>query len=111
MLILAKIVVSALLIGGINAIARANPSLAGWISALPIVSFLSVFWLVADRRETPEIYGFVRGVLYGLPLTAVLLGAIALSLARGFPLLGSMAVGVVIWVGCTWTANQLGLLS
>jgi hypothetical protein len=110
-LILAKIIGSACLIAGINALARANPSLAGWISALPVVSFLSVIWLAVDRQDAPQIYEFVRGVLYGLPLTAVLLGVIALSLWRGFPVVASMTAGAVIWAGCTWAATQLGLLS
>jgi hypothetical protein len=46
MLIVLNMIVSALVIGGINVLAEANSKLAGWMTALPIVNLLSISWLM-----------------------------------------------------------------
>jgi hypothetical protein len=109
MLIVLKMIVSALIIGGINVLAQANPKLAGWMTALPVVSLLSIAWLMMDRRNNAEIAVFITGVLYGLiPTAAVLLIMIVLI---GFCTPVPIAVGFSV-AACavfTFAVARLGL--
>jgi hypothetical protein len=105
-----KVVVSALVIGGINVLARRNPQLGGWVAALPLVSFLSVAWLAVDGVPHADIRVFVGRVLLGLVPTAALLGILALCLGRGLSV--PVALGCAMGAGLVFSlgARSLGLL-
>lgn len=105
-----KVVVSALIIAGVNRAANAHPQLAGWIAAAPIVSLLFVFWLVVDKRENDDISQFVIGVLLGLIPTAIYLAVFAAGLKKGFSFPTALLVGAAAWVGMTLVARRLGIL-
>lgn len=57
-----KAIVSAGVILAVNVVARRNPALGGWIAALPIITMLSIVWLVVDGSNNTHIAGFVMGV-------------------------------------------------
>ena len=110
MLTALKIIVSGVAIGGINLLAHERPQLAGWIAALPLVTFLSVVWLMVDQKDNREIAIFIKGVLYGLlPLAAILWAMIAL-LERGVPPSVAIGAGVALWALFTFAAARLGFL-
>jgi hypothetical protein len=63
-----KILISAVLIGGISEIARRNSNAAALLASLPLVALLSMIWIYHDTHDVARIAGFSRGVFwYVLP--------------------------------------------
>jgi hypothetical protein len=111
MLIVLKMMVSALVIGGINVIAQTNPKLAGWMTALPVVSLLSVGWLMIDRKNNAEIAIFIIGVLYGLLPTAAVLFIMVLLIGYHTPVPIAVGVSVAVCAFFTFAVARLGLFA
>ncbi|MDX2007877.1 MAG: DUF3147 family protein [Meiothermus sp.] len=107
---LLKAVVSGLLIALINLVAQRYPGLGGWVASLPIITGLSVLWLVYDRRPGPEIGQMLFGVLWGLIPTAVWVLLTAFLLTRGQPLWLSVLAGLAGWALLTLLVLRLGLI-
>jgi hypothetical protein len=97
MFALVKVVVSAIMIGGVTEVARRYPAFGGIIAALPIVSLLSLCWLYAQGETPPYLSKFLFGVLWGLPATAFLLLITALCLRASFSFIVSIALGIGAW--------------
>lgn len=104
-----KAVVSAVVILLINATARRNPALGGWIAALPTITLLSIAWLVVDGADNRRVAGFVTGVVWGLIPNALCLIALAVLARRGLPLVVAVAGGLGIWVVYTLIAQRFSL--
>ena len=66
---LIKTLTSAVIIGLVSEIARRSPTYGGVIAALPLVSLISLIWLVRQGQSKMELMLFVKSVLYGLPAT------------------------------------------
>jgi uncharacterized membrane protein (GlpM family) len=109
-LVLIKVLVSAVVVLGVNIAAQRNPLIGGWIAALPIISFLSALWLVMDGKQEGDIARFLTGVLFGLIPTGVLLGTLIVALRRGWPLPWAALGGLLIWVVISWVVRKTGLL-
>ena len=107
--ILLKVIISGLVIGGINLIAQRSPGLAGWLAAFPMITFLSITWLWADGGDNAALGDLVTGVLWGLIPTGVLLIVLRLCLDRGLHVFAGMVVATLVWLGFTVAARQLGL--
>ena len=80
---LIKILTSAVIIGLVTELARRSPTYGGVIAALPLVSLISLIWLVRQGQSKTEVTAFVKSVLYGLPATFLLLLVLYLLLSRG----------------------------
>ena len=104
-----KAIVSAALILAINAMARRNPALGGWIAALPIITVLSIVWLIVDGADNTRIAGFVTGVLWGLIPNALCLGALVFLARQGLPLIIAVAGGLSVWLVYTFVAQRFSL--
>jgi hypothetical protein len=98
MMMVGKILISAILIGLINSVARTNPRLGGIIAGAPVVSLISILWLIADGAPGAAISRFVAGVLLALVPTAAYLAALAGGLRLGFPLAASLAFSLGLWL-------------
>ena len=105
-----KAVVSGLLIALINLVAQRYPGLGGWMASLPIVTGLSVLWLVYDRKPGADIAQMLFGVVWGIfPSTAWLLVA-GYLLTRGQPVWLSVLAGLLAWALLTLLMYRLGLI-
>lgn len=63
-----KILISAVLIGGISEIARRNSNAAALMASLPLVALLSMVWIYHDTHDVARIASFSWGVFwYVLP--------------------------------------------
>ncbi len=66
--LIVKIIISALLIGGISEIGRRNSALAALLAALPLVSLLSILWIYQETHDVARISEFSWSVFwYVLP--------------------------------------------
>lgn len=106
-----KIFLTVTIIVVINVISRRSPQLGGWIAALPVVSVLSVAWLLSDGASVTTVRSFVSSVLFGLIPTGIMLCAIAFSLYRGLSLPASLLYGVSLWLFATFIAQKIGIIS
>lgn len=95
---LVKVLVSAAVISVVSSLAKKQPMWAGWIAALPLVTLLSIAWLMAEKQRNEEITHLVSGVLLGMVPTALLLLGTWISLKKGIGVLPSVGIGVIIWV-------------
>lgn len=93
-----KILISAVIIGGVTEVARRFPTYGGIIAALPLVSLLSVFWLAVQGQTAHQLSRFVWGVVTGLPATIVMLVCIYIALRLTNHLLLSLLIGVASWL-------------
>jgi len=107
--LLVKILVSATAVGLLNLVARRNPALGGWLTAFPIIGFLSVLWLLADRRPADQS-SFLLTMVLGLIPTAIVLLGVGLLLRAGTPLLPALGLGTAGWVVITFAVRATGLL-
>lgn len=93
-----KILVSAVIIGGVTEVARRFPTYGGIIVALPLVSLLSVFWLAVQGQTVPQLSRFIWGVVIGLPATIVMLVCIYVALRITNHLMLALVIGVTSWL-------------
>jgi uncharacterized membrane protein (GlpM family) len=108
--LLVKILVSATAVGLLNLVARRNPALGGWLTAFPIIGFLSVLWLLADRRPAADQSSFLLTMVLGLIPTGIVLLGVGLLLRAGTPLLPALGLGTAGWVVITFAVRATGLL-
>lgn len=74
-----KILVSATVIAFVSEIARKYTNLAGLITAMPITTLLTLFWLYYEEKNLPLLSDFCKSVLLGLfPTTLFFISAIIL---------------------------------
>ncbi|PHA01895.1 hypothetical protein COE51_03805 [Bacillus pseudomycoides] len=94
---LIKVIVSALIIGGVTEIAKHYSTLGGFIAALPLISLLSLFWISVEGGSREKLSDFALGVLYGFPASALLLFIVYLGLRNSFSLSTSILFGIGVW--------------
>ena len=68
---IAKIVISGLIIAGVSWFAGKNPSLAGFLIALPILSLLTIAFSYIQYRDMGKINEFAVSILVSLPLSVL----------------------------------------
>lgn len=107
-LLIVKVLLSAIVIAAVTAIAQKYPGIGGWIAALPLVSILSALWLLLGRQPKPEVIDFLTGVIKGLVPTAILLLVVIICLRRGFPFIWSLSAAIVVWGGSSFLLGKLG---
>ncbi|PFN06228.1 MULTISPECIES: DUF3147 family protein [Bacillus cereus group] len=94
---LVKVIVSALIIGGVTEFSKHYSTLGGFIAALPLISLLSLFWISVEGGGKQELSQFALGVLYGFPASALLLFIVYIGLKNSFSLSTSVLFGIGIW--------------
>lgn len=97
MYLLIKIVSSAAIIGIITELARRYPVYGGILASLPLVSILSIIWLMIQGETTQNINKFTLGVLAGFPATMAMLFVIYFALKQSIHLVLAISIGVVAW--------------
>ena len=108
-LVLLKVVISALIIGGISVTAKNYPYLSGYLAALPVVTFMSLAILILDRHAQGELGKFVTGALTGALLTVLTLLFILLLLRAGLPVSTSALLGGALWLALAFFSSRLTL--
>ncbi|WP_078382248.1 DUF3147 family protein [Sutcliffiella halmapala] len=97
MYVIAKILVSAIVIGFVTELARRFPTYGGIVAALPLVSLLSIFWLSVQGENSATLSKFALGVLWGFPATALLLIIVYVALKHSVSLYLAIGLGIGGW--------------
>lgn len=66
-----KILISAILIAGVSWLAGKNPSLAGFLIALPTLSILAIGLSYFQYRDMGKINEFATSILVSLPISTL----------------------------------------
>ena len=95
-----KVVVSGFLIAVISSLAKTFPKWAALLTALPLVTFLSLIWIYMETKDLALLETYTRDVLiWVLPSFLFLIAAIYLFRAR-IPFLLTMGISTVaLFVG------------
>ncbi|MBI4411832.1 MAG: DUF3147 family protein [Deltaproteobacteria bacterium] len=104
-----KVAVSGLLIAGISSLAKTYPKWAALLTALPLVTFLSLIWIYFETRDLALLETYTKDVLiWVLPSLLFFVAAIYLFRFR-VPFVISMAlstlalfIGVIIFEKLKW---------
>jgi len=109
LLFLFKAVVSGILVAAISSLAKVFPKWAALITALPIVTFLSLIWIYFENRDLKLLETYVWDVfLWTLPGLGFFIAATLLFRAEipfGLSLFGatlSLALGVLVFYKLGW---------
>lgn len=94
--LIVKMVVSGVFVGLISEISKRLLNIGGLVAALPVISFLTVFWLRVDGGTNQQIAHLLQGILIGIIPTCACLLVLMLLLRREVPLGPAMAVAVVV---------------
>lgn len=97
MYVIAKILVSAIVIAFVTELARKFPTYGGIVAALPLVSLLSIFWLSVQGENNATLSKFTLGVLWGFPATALLLIIVYAALKHSVSLYLAIVLGIGGW--------------
>ncbi len=99
-----KILISALLIGGISEISRRNSNIAALLASLPLISILSMIWMYHDSHDAGRIADFSWSVFWYVLPSLVLFIVLPVLLTRwqvpfyGALLIASAATIVVFFI-------------
>lgn len=93
-----KIVLSSILLVGASWLAGKNPSLSGFIIALPLMSMLSILFSYSQYRDMAKINAFAISILTAIPLSLTFFIPFILNrwLKAGFVLTYLLAVSCLI---------------
>ena len=90
-----KVVVSGVLIAVISSLAKTFPKWAALLTALPLMTFLSLIWIYAETKDLTLLETYTKDVLiWVLPSLFFLIAAIYLFRAK-IPFLFSMGIATV----------------
>ncbi len=100
--LIAKMIVSGVFVGLISELAKRLPRIGGLVAALPVISLLTVFWLLVDKQTNVQIARFIHGVLYGLIPTTLGLLVLALLLERDVSFVLALVISLLalaaVWI-------------
>ena len=66
MLIVVKIITSAIIITIVTEIAKRNTSLGGLIAAMPLTTVITLIWLYIEKRDINLLSDFTKSVLFAI---------------------------------------------
>lgn len=90
-----KVVISGLLIAGISSLAKTYPKWAALLTALPLVTFLSLVWIYVETKDLALLETYTRDVLiWVLPSLLFFVAAIYLFRFR-VPFIVSMGLATL----------------
>jgi hypothetical protein len=107
---LVKVLTSGLIIAAVSTLAKTFPKWAALLTALPLITFLSLIWIYAENKDLALLERYVHDVvLWLIPGLAFFLSLILLFRAR-VPFFWSMTLSTGALAGGVLLFNKLGIL-
>ena len=111
--LVAKALVSGILIAAISEIAKRSPAAGALVASLPLVSILGMMWLWRDTGDPVRMAAHAEATFwYVLPSLPMFL-LIPMLLRAGVPFWGALASGCVLTVALyflmVWIGPRLGI--
>ncbi len=110
MSLLVKSALSGVIVLAILLLARSNPRLAGWLTAMPLITAISLGWLWLDGNRSPVLTTYLTGVLIGVGQTALLLGTVLLRVKAGASLSDALLTGAAVWAVASFVIYEAKII-
>lgn len=111
--LIAKAVISGIIIVVVSETAKRSPGLGGLIASLPLVSVLAVIWLWRDTSDSTRIADQLQATFWYILPTLPMFLVMPMLLRGGVPfwtsLIGSCALTVVLYVLTVWLLSKFGI--
>jgi len=104
---ISKVLVTVIVVGGINLLSKRYPALGGYVAVLPIITFLSLITLSIDQQSTENVSSFLSGAISGIALTSLSLILMLLLVRNGMTVSHTILVGMGIWAVAMLFGSQL----
>jgi len=105
-----KTILSGLIIAAVSSIARQYPKWAALLTALPLITYLSLIWIYYENRDLAQLQSYVRDVLIWLFPGMVFFVALILLFRWRVPFVWSMAIATATLFGSVLLFNRYGFL-
>jgi hypothetical protein len=98
MLFFLKVIAAALLIAAASSLAGKNPSLAGFLIALPLTSMIALLFTYSEHRDMNKINEFATSILVSVPLSLIFFLPFLMTkwIKLSFPAAFSLGI-VLLW--------------
>lgn len=111
--LLAKALVSGLLVVAVSEIAKRYPGLGGLVASLPLVSVLGMVWLWRDTADPERMAAHASGTFWFVLPSLPMFLLIPMLLKRGAGFWPALAAGCVLTITLyglmVWVGPRLGL--
>ena len=97
-----KVVISAILIVAISEISKRSSLVGAVLASIPLVSVIAMIWLYIDTREVDRVAGLASSIFWLVLPSLALFLALPLLLKHGFNFYLSMALSILVTIGCYW---------
>lgn len=97
-LFIAKVLISAVIIGVATEVAKRHPFWGAVIIALPLTSILAMSWLYAETRDNLLLTQFAKDIFLIVPVSLVFFLPFLLEKKTSLGFVANMALGLVLLV-------------
>lgn len=93
---LVKLLLSAAIIVAVSEIAKRQPTWAGALASLPLVSLLAIIWLYVDTRSTVQVSELSLSIFWLVLPSLLFFLALPLLLKQGFGFTASLLAAAAV---------------
>lgn len=112
MYLLAKAVISGVLVAAASEVARRSSLLGAVLISLPLTSILALTWLYRDTQDKGQVEALSWSILWVVVPSVVFFVALPLAMRKmafGWALLVACALTAVAYALWVWAARRIGL--
>ena len=101
-LFIAKVLISAVIIGVATEVAKRHPFWGAVIIALPLTSILAMSWLYAETRDNLLLTQFAKDIFLIVPVSLVFFLPFLLEKKTSLGFVANMALGLALLAASVW---------
>ncbi len=105
-LFIAKVLISAVIIGAATEVAKRHPFWGAVIIALPLTSILAMSWLYAETRNNEMLTQFARDIFVVVPVSLVFFAPFLLETRTRLGFIPNLLIGLVLLAVSVWVLRR-----
>lgn len=105
-LFIAKVLISAVIIGAATEVAKRHPFWGAVIIALPLTSILAMSWLYAETRDNLLLTQFAKDIFLIVPVSLVFFLPFLLEKKTSLGFIANMLIGLVLLSVSVWLLRR-----
>ena len=105
-LFIAKVLISAVIIGVATEVAKRHPFWGAVIIALPLTSILAMSWLYAETRDNLLLTQFAKDIFLIVPVSLVFFLPFLLERKTSLGFIANMLIGLVLLSASVWLLRR-----
>ena len=105
-LFIAKVLISAVIVGMATEVARRYPFWGAVIIALPLTSILAMSWLYAETGDNVLVTKFARDIFLVVPVSLVFFAPFLLETRTRLGFIPNLLIGLVLLAVSVWVLRR-----